>query len=85
MPLPLFRFLTAGSRANYLFDVWISYGSPGFQGKAFEIGDLLCEQVISVSYQENKLAAFQCTEMKTFCGINRKYQWFTVGSFSVLF
>lgn len=84
MPLPLFRFITTGSRPNYLFDVWISYES-GFQGKAFEIGESLCEQVISVSYQENKLAAFQRTEMKIFCGINRKYEWFTVGSFSVLF
>lgn len=74
MPLPLFRLVTTVRRPSHLFDVWISSGSPGFQGKEFEIGGLLCEQVINVSYQENKLAAFQCTEMKTFCGINRKYQ-----------
>lgn len=52
----------------------------GLQGNTFEIGDLLCGQVISMRYQKNELATFERAEMKTFCGINRKHQWFTVGN-----
>lgn len=55
----------------------------GLQGYAFEIVDLLGELVISNMYQRNELSAFECADVKTFCGINRKYQWFTVGSFSL--
>lgn len=60
------------------------YGSPaGSHRNAFEIGDLLCEQEITMRYQKNELAAIEPTEM-IFCGINRKYQWFIVGNFSPL-
>lgn len=62
------------------------YGSPiaGLQGNSFEIGDLLFDQVINMRYQKNEFATFERTEVKTSCGINRKYQWFTVGDFSLL-
>jgi len=61
-------------------------GSPiaGLQGNVLEIGDLLCEQVITMRYQKNEFATFEHAEVKTFCGISRKYQWFTLGSFSLL-